>query len=145
MIAAADCPALKNTRSHRLEIINVHLSPPHKPRHMAERVRQVPTLCRYLSQAPEPQCLVAGDLNTFDPMPAYFQLRGYLDDAIADCANAHGRKLAPTWGPQPAGLRMLRIDHIFSRGLSAQHYEVLRVSGSDHSALIADLQLDAAQ
>jgi endonuclease/exonuclease/phosphatase (EEP) superfamily protein YafD len=38
-------------------------------------------------------------------------------------------------------MRLLRIDHVLVRGLAAAETSVLPLRGSDHSALVADLEL----
>jgi endonuclease/exonuclease/phosphatase (EEP) superfamily protein YafD len=37
---------------------------------------------------------------------------------------------------------MLRIDHIFGEGMLAEDVRVVPVEGSDHAAVVADLEMD---
>jgi endonuclease/exonuclease/phosphatase (EEP) superfamily protein YafD len=36
---------------------------------------------------------------------------------------------------------MLRIDHVFGTGIRATEVEVHRIKGSDHAAIVADLEV----
>jgi endonuclease/exonuclease/phosphatase (EEP) superfamily protein YafD len=83
--------------------------------------------------------VVAGDFNASPRWPAYRQTTRHLDDLVADWADRVGAKTERTWGWRPGWPRMLRIDHIFGRGIQAHHVRVVPIVGSDHAAVVADL------
>jgi endonuclease/exonuclease/phosphatase (EEP) superfamily protein YafD len=119
-----------------LEIINVHMSAPTRPYRLAVRRAQVRALDRYLAERPARRVL-AGDLNSMRVMPAYRALRAHLHDA-ALAARPIG---LPTWSPRASWPRLLRIDHVLTSGLRVLGVDVLRIAGSDHSAVLATLEL----
>jgi endonuclease/exonuclease/phosphatase (EEP) superfamily protein YafD len=118
-----------------LEIINVHVSAPTRLSRLPLRRAQVRQLHAYLAGAPARRVL-AGDLNSTRIFPAYQVLRGVLRDAALE-----RRALpAPTWGFTASWPRFLRIDHVLTHGFRCMELEVLRVRGSDHSAVLATLE-----
>lgn len=117
-----------------LEIVNVHISAPTRPWRLPARRAQLSRLREYVARAPMPR-VVAGDLNAFRLMPAYRQLRTRLRDAALE----HRMFGAPTWSPHARWPRLLRLDHVLIQGLCAVDLEVVRIRGSDHSAVLATL------
>jgi endonuclease/exonuclease/phosphatase family metal-dependent hydrolase len=80
--------------------------------------------------------VLAGDFNaTFD----HAAFRGVLDHGYTDAAEQTGRGLTPTWagwGPP------ITIDHVLvDNRCAVRDYSVLDLPGSDHNAVLADLQL----
>jgi endonuclease/exonuclease/phosphatase (EEP) superfamily protein YafD len=120
-----------------LEIINVHMSAPTRPSRLWLRRAQLRLLRDYLARGPMPR-VVAGDLNSFRLMPAYRALRRLLRDAALE----RRPWPQPTWGPGAHWPRLLRIDHVLLHGLSVVDVEVLRIDGSDHSAVLATLRAE---
>lgn len=120
-----------------LEIINVHVSAPTELGRFALRRAQVNELHRHLA-ASDVRRVLAGDLNSLRVMPVYRSLRTRLRDGALD------RRLfpAPTWSPHPNWPRLLRLDHVLLHRLRALEIDVLRVRGSDHSAVLATLAFD---
>jgi endonuclease/exonuclease/phosphatase (EEP) superfamily protein YafD len=84
--------------------------------------------------------VLAGDLNSFRLMPAYRTLCTPLRDA----ALAHRAFGAPTWSPHARWPRWLRLDHVLTQDLRVIDLEVVRVRGSDHSAVLATLSTATA-
>ena len=82
--------------------------------------------------------VVIGDFNATPMWPAYKRLATHFTDAAISVAQAKGRPVLPTWGWQ-GGRRRLRLDHAFTRGIRAEHFEVVPLEGSDHSAIVVDL------
>lgn len=129
-----------------LEVIGVHIQAPHgdPPPWVTFPARraQIRELVGYLERAPAPHRVVAGDLNATRLWPVYRQLARRLTDAPLSVAR-RGRTLpGRTWGPLfLSGLRVLRIDHVFSRGLEALDCRVHELPGSDHAAVVVDLEL----
>ena len=71
-------------------------------------------------------------------MPAYRALRSRLRDAALDRRPFP----SPTWSLLAHWPRFLRIDHVLLSGLRAIEVDVLRIRGSDHSAVLATLAFD---
>jgi endonuclease/exonuclease/phosphatase family metal-dependent hydrolase len=85
---------------------------------------------------PERVRVLAGDFNaTFD----HAAFRAVLDHGYTDAAEQTGRGLTPTWagwGPP------ITIDHVLvDNRCAVRDYSVLDLPGSDHNAVLADLQL----
>jgi len=120
-----------------LEIINVHMSAPTRLSRLLLRRAQLKVLREYLERGPMTR-VVAGDLNSFRLMPAYRELRSLLRDAALE----RRPWPAPTWSPGASWPRLLRIDHVLLHGLAVVDVEVLRIDGSDHSAVLATLKAD---
>ncbi|MGD8860412.1 MAG: endonuclease/exonuclease/phosphatase family protein [Myxococcales bacterium] len=123
-----------------LEIINVHIAAPTRRGRLAVRRGQVAGLRRHLQAERLPRVL-AGDLNSLWIMPAYRALRAHLDDAALLHAGARRRPPLPTWSPRADWPRLLRIDHVLTSGLRVRALRPVRIAGSDHSAVLAELEL----
>lgn len=87
----------------------------------------------------EPPLLVAGDFNASPAWPAYKRVASHLEDLVL----AADPKPAPTWAWRPRWPRMLRIDHVFGLGVEANSVEIVPVEGSDHAAIVIDLEVPA--
>jgi vancomycin resistance protein VanJ len=83
---------------------------------------------------PIPRLLLVGDLNTASTDRALGPVQRRLRSAQVDA----GSGLGFTW---PAPLPVLRIDHVFYRGLEAVDAWVLGRTGSDHRPVLADLRM----
>lgn len=86
--------------------------------------------------------VLAGDMNASPAWPVYRSLAERWDDLVARWAEQSGNRLMPTWGWRPGWPRMLRIDHVFGRGLSVNSTSVAPIRGSDHAAVVVDLVSD---
>lgn len=126
-----------------VEIVNVHIfSPTHRPVRRAFPVRreQLRGLEAYLAEAERIPRALVGDLNSTRIWPVYRRIAQRLEDAVDLWARgAPGRWPRRTWGPAPWSPRLFRIDHVFVRGLAVHHLEVIRISGSDHSAVLCEV------
>ena len=128
------------------EVVNlatVHiLDPMHLPlrRTRARRVDQVDSLLEWGDQLPPNEAqVVAGDFNATPRWPVYRRLADRWDDLVVEAARTSGTRPPSTWGP-PRGPRLLRIDHVLGTGVTASNVAVEPVRGSDHSALVIDLE-----
>jgi endonuclease/exonuclease/phosphatase (EEP) superfamily protein YafD len=77
--------------------------------------------------------VLTGDLNSTDRGFGYRTLTGEagLEDVMA---GGWARSTSTKWWPL-----MLRIDHVLARGLCGAETGTLRLAGSDHRAVVADL------
>jgi endonuclease/exonuclease/phosphatase (EEP) superfamily protein YafD len=119
-----------------IEIIGVHLTNPlQRPwwRARAIRRREAEAL---LGREARSHRLVVGDMNATPAWPLYRTLGGLGSDA-ARAVHTPRRTWAPFgWMPP-----LLRIDHGFVRGLDVVAVNRVKVGGSDHHALVVDVQL----
>lgn len=83
--------------------------------------------------------ILAGDFNaTIDHSP----MRALLDAGCSDAAASTGQGLKATWSAGPLALVRVPIDHVLSSGRwRASRSGVLRIEGSDHRAVWAQLAL----
>ena len=84
--------------------------------------------------------LVVGDLNADRDHAAF---RALLRTGLRDVADERGRGLSGTW---PAGLPLLHLDHVLVRDgeggrLAAADVRTVRLPGTDHRAVVADVAL----
>lgn len=119
------------------EIINVHMSSPVRPSRLPLRRAQAKLLHEYLTLTPM-QRVLAGDLNSLRISSAYRLLRRSLNDAALERRSFP----APTWSFNARFPRLLRIDHVLTHGFRTAELEVVRIRGSDHSAVFATLDSD---
>ncbi len=79
---------------------------------------------------------IVGDMNSTPLWREYEALSRLGKDAASAAGTARRTWAQFTWGP-----RMIRIDHVFVRGLEAISTSVHKVAGSDHLAVVADLDV----
>jgi endonuclease/exonuclease/phosphatase (EEP) superfamily protein YafD len=86
--------------------------------------------------------IMAGDFNaTLD----HRELRALLGRGWVDAADAVGEGFTWTWPARPRRALPLTIDHVLvDRRVRVEDVTVVRVPGSDHRAVIAELRLPAA-
>jgi endonuclease/exonuclease/phosphatase (EEP) superfamily protein YafD len=119
----------------RVEVVAVHPIPPITSAAYRQWRRDLGLLP---AAATDPIRILAGDFNaTLD----HAALRTLLSRGYADAADRTGDGLVHTWGP-PAGRPPLTIDHVLAdRRCAVRHVQVHDVAGSDHRAVLAELQL----
>ena len=125
-----------------VEIVNLHIAAPHLlfPYFgLGARRLQMRDFDAYFSGIDDAARVLVGDFNSTPLWPAYKQVASQFTDAAVAVAKLRGRSVEPTWGPWPGSPRMLRIDHGFIRGLRAEEFQVVRILGSDHCAIVMDL------
>jgi len=126
-----------------LEVLNLHVQAPHVfPvwRAMALRRATLRQLLAYLDEAEHPGRVLVGDLNSTPVWPFYRGVASRLRDAAVEHATRRRERPAPTWGPIHRSPRLLRIDHAFVADLHVDHCQVVPIAGSDHSAVVLDLE-----
>ncbi|MEE9219035.1 MAG: endonuclease/exonuclease/phosphatase family protein [Acidobacteriota bacterium] len=146
-IAQVEVTEPETDRTAVLEVINVHLTPPHylPPWKMLwQRRRQIHTLRSHLAANSRRPRVLLGDLNSTTLFPAYQALRAHLDDAALVAASLNGGITTPTWAPRPGWRPLLRIDHVLiDSSIEVEAFCVVPVPGSDHAAVRVDLRISA--
>lgn len=106
------------------------------------RGRQLRGLFEWLDEDVDTPVVVAGDFNASPRWPAYKSTAARLTDLVAERATRDGLRAERTWAWRPGWPRLLRIDHVFGRGVTADHVGVHTIAGTDHAPLVVDLALD---
>lgn len=78
--------------------------------------------------------IVAGDFNS---TPDMWQFRELLNDGYRDAVEQTGAGFAPTFPSHRVGPPAITIDHVLTRNAAASSIRTMRISGSDHRALLA--------
>ena len=97
---------------------------------------QVDDILQYIGTKRMARVLV-GDMNASPSWRVYKRLAARLQDAAVVAGTAQA-----TWAYFPALPRTLRIDHVFVEGLVALETHTVRIKGTDHSAVVADLYVE---
>lgn len=84
--------------------------------------------------------VVAGDMNATPLWPVYRRLTADLADGVAELHRTLGTRPRPTWSRVPWGPRLLRIDHVLTRGMRTTSVSLATIAGSDHSAVVVDVE-----
>jgi endonuclease/exonuclease/phosphatase family metal-dependent hydrolase len=127
-----------------VEIVNVHITAPHEYPFWLQPFRrrtQLEAVLSHVAGNPELPRAVVGDFNATPLWPVYRRFAVHLEDVVRNYARARGERPGRTWPRVPGG-PLIRIDHCFASGLSAEHVETFVVPGSDHLALGVDLSVD---
>jgi endonuclease/exonuclease/phosphatase (EEP) superfamily protein YafD len=82
--------------------------------------------------------LVGGDFNA---TPDVAQFRAILDTGFADAADQAGAGPTPTYPADRTGPPLIAIDHVLTHGAVAHRADSLKISGSDHRALLVTVRL----
>ena len=119
-------------------ILNVHLTNPIDPpwgRSFRARRSQIAEIRSAVSSLETPY-LIVGDMNSTPSWPEYRRLAELGTDAARATGTAR-----PTWSHFLSGPRLLRIDHGFVSGATPVTTQTVAVAGSDHRALVIDLDV----
>jgi endonuclease/exonuclease/phosphatase (EEP) superfamily protein YafD len=136
--------ALLDVEGTRVRLAGIHLlNPIHFPWWATARTRgrQLEGLFDWLDTDGDHPTLVAGDFNASPRWPAYKRTAERLTDLVAELADHRRVRAERTWGWRPGWPRMLRIDHVFGIGVRAQAVSVLPIAGTDHHAVVVDLEV----
>lgn len=139
LLAVLD-PAAWPGLGRALHIVNVHLANPIQwPITAARRSRSdaIAAIVGHVARSSTPLAVV-GDLNATPVWPAYRRLIRVLRDGVHDTGATHR-----TWSPWWWAPRLLRIDHVLVRGgVRVTAADTVRIRGSDHSALVVDIEVE---
>ena len=130
------------TLNEVLEIVNLHFAAPGPrriPSQLRARRRQLAAFDQYLRDAPSRPRLLVGDLNSTPLWPLYRRMTAQFTDAHREIARQFRRAPRRTWGPTHSWPRLLRIDHVLTRGVQISDLWVVPIPGSDHSGVVFDL------
>lgn len=122
-----------------VELFAVHIANPIDGRHAVGHRRAQLVAIESLVDGAD-RCLVVGDMNSTPVWPFHRRLRRRMDDTIGHWARVTGSRAPRTWGPTPGSPALLRIDHVFGRGVEAVDHRVHRLHGSDHRAVEVELR-----
>lgn len=126
--------AALDVAGRRVELTAVHPLPPINGAGRADWKHSLATLP---SSSTDPVRILAGDFNaTLD----HARFRDLLSRGHTDAADRRGRGLTTTWGF--TAFPRLTLDHILvPPTVAVRSYDVLRLTGSDHRPVLAELQL----
>jgi endonuclease/exonuclease/phosphatase (EEP) superfamily protein YafD len=120
-----------------LELIDVHLTAPGRPRHIARwqtELRELGALARSSTTA----LALIGDFNTSS---WHYGFRQLLRVGLTDAHAARGRGLVASYPASPIGL--MRIDHaVVNDKVAATQLRDVTIPGSDHTGFIITLAVD---
>jgi endonuclease/exonuclease/phosphatase (EEP) superfamily protein YafD len=129
-----------------LEVTNVHALPPVDER-VAQWRKDLAAVGR-VAELPGNRLLI-GDFNaTYDHAEfrdILARRQGGSSPGMVDVGAASGSRLVPTWPMEGQPLPGITIDHLVtSAGVGSSGYEVHRVAGTDHAAVLATLAIPAS-
>lgn len=130
-----------------VRLAGVHLlNPIHFPWWVTSRKRdiQLDGLMEWVEAGGGPT-LVAGDFNASPRWAAYRRMASRFDDLVDRWAESEGTNAGRTWAWRPGWPLLLRIDHVFGQGVEALNVEVVPIRGTDHRALVVDLEVVTTQ
>jgi len=121
-----------------LDVLDVHLvNPLDRPVRTSRNARrlQIQQIATFLEGRTGARVII-GDMNASPAWPEYKLLNRLGADAAVVAGTARRTWSQLLWGP-----RLLRIDHAFVSGVKPVSTSVRAVKGSDHLALIVDLEV----
>ncbi|MFF8729156.1 endonuclease/exonuclease/phosphatase family protein [Streptomyces sp. NPDC015171] len=130
--------AVADVRGHAVRLQLAHPMPP-----LADQVglwrRELGRLRAFAAAGGDTPTVLAGDFNASQDHAAF---RHILDTGLTDAARLAGHDRTPSWPARTAGVIGAQIDHVLvTADFTASGARFLRVSGSDHRALVVDLTL----
>ncbi len=119
-----------------VDVVNAHIvNPIARPVLESRRLRrqELAALIDLFGGSDDPIVLV-GDLNSSPAWPLYRKLAEVATDGAVEAGTARR-----TWGYYPNSPAMLRIDHVFTRGVRCLSTRLVRLPGADHRGVVADI------
>jgi endonuclease/exonuclease/phosphatase (EEP) superfamily protein YafD len=130
--------AVADVRGHTVRLQLAHPVPP-LPDRIGRWRRELARLRAYAAADTRTPTILAGDFNASQDHAAF---RHVLDTGLADAARLAGHDRTPSWPSRTASVLGTQIDHVLvSRDFTTTGARFLRLSGSDHRALVVDLTL----
>lgn len=128
-----------------LRLVGMHLANPIQfPwwRSLRARLHQLEAMFDWVDSGDEDMPLVvAGDMNASPRWPAYKRMSDRWTDLAVLSATRNEVTPQRTWAWRPGWPRLLRIDHVFGMGVEVDGVSVAPIGGSDHHAVIVDIEL----
>ncbi|OLZ63668.1 hypothetical protein AV521_38440 [Streptomyces sp. IMTB 2501] len=130
--------AVADVRGHAVRLQLAHPMPP-LPDQVGLWRRELGRLRAFAAAGPRTPTILAGDFNATQDHAAF---RRILDTGLTDAARLAGHDRAASWPARTASVIGTQIDHVLlSADFTATGARFLRVSGSDHRALVVDVTL----
>jgi endonuclease/exonuclease/phosphatase (EEP) superfamily protein YafD len=85
------------------------------------------------------QAIVAGDFNATMQYPSLLGFAGHAH--LTEANRARGQGLLSTWPANRPFPPLMRVDHVFVRGLGVAGVHTFGIPGSDHRGVVAELVL----
>ncbi|MEU1007208.1 endonuclease/exonuclease/phosphatase family protein [Streptomyces sp. NPDC005890] len=130
--------AVADVRGHPVRLQLAHPMPP-LPDQVGLWRRELGRLRAFAAAGTRTPTILAGDFNASQDHAAF---RHILDTGLTDAARLTGHDRTPSWPARTASVIGAQIDHVLvSPDFTATGARFLRLSGSDHRALVVDLTL----
>ncbi|MEV6834580.1 endonuclease/exonuclease/phosphatase family protein [Streptomyces sp. NPDC051133] len=130
--------AVADVHGHAVRLQLAHPMPP-LPRQVDLWRRELGRLRAFAAAGRGTPTVLAGDFNASQDHAAF---RRILDTGLTDAARLSGHDRTPSWPARTASVIGAQIDHVLlSRDFTATGAHFLRVTGSDHRALVVDVTL----
>lgn len=131
--------AVADVRGHAVRVQLAHPMPP-LPGQVGLWRRELGRLSTFAAAAgPRTPTILAGDFNASQDHAAF---RRVLDAGLADAARLAGHDRTASWPSRTASVIGAQIDHVLlSHDFTATTARFLRLSGTDHRALVVDITL----
>lgn len=125
--------AVVDTPSGAVSVYVIHADSARPGAH-AERDVMLAELAQTVASNTRDRVVVMGDFNASGSDRALAALQGELSEP-----NQSEGGLGLTW---PAGTPLIRLDHVFVRGMTPTHNAVAGSEGSDHHGIVSSFRLD---
>ncbi|MFJ4523684.1 endonuclease/exonuclease/phosphatase family protein [Streptomyces sp. NPDC088810] len=130
--------AVADVRGHPVRLQLAHPMPP-LPDQVGLWRRELGRLRAFAAAGTRTPTILAGDFNASQDHAAF---RHILDAGLTDAARLTGHDRTPSWPSRTASVIGAQIDHVLvSPDFTATGARFLRLSGTDHRALVVDLTL----
>ncbi|MFF7970628.1 endonuclease/exonuclease/phosphatase family protein [Streptomyces sp. NPDC007905] len=130
--------AVADVRGHAVRVQLAHPMPP-LPRQVGLWQRELGRLRAFAAADTRTPTILAGDFNASQDHAAF---RRILDAGLTDAARLDGHDRTPSWPSRTASVLGAQIDHVLlSPDFSATDARFLRLTGTDHRALVVHITL----
>jgi endonuclease/exonuclease/phosphatase (EEP) superfamily protein YafD len=130
--------AVADVRGHDVRLQLAHPMPP-LPGQVGLWRRELGELRDYAAGGEDRSTILAGDFNASQDHAAF---RRILDTGLRDSSRLAGDPRTPSWPAKTTPALGAQIDHVLvSEDFSANEATFLRITGTDHRALVVDLTL----